>query len=303
MKERRIHKQVSVMKYNQVAEGIQPGEGSLDLEAFPIPPHLPAIIPQGHPLIARGRNQLYPSLPQPVAQWVAVIGLVCNHSLGLLLRSAPPPPRNPDLFQGSFKQGHLRRAGRSHLGGHRKPLSICNHHPLRTLAPLGFPDSIAPFFAGAKLPSAKVSSHSNRPLASNSPRNSCMISSHNPSSAHHRILRQQVEGLGYLSGRSRQRAPVLRTQRIPSRQRRLSAQGRPPFFPLGNCGNKGSSFSHIRSVKSSCRAMDSSTTIMPQFNNYFNLLQRTKTGYETTCSKASHTISPILFVITFGVPR
>jgi hypothetical protein len=30
-----------------------------------------------------------------------------------------------------------------------------DHHPLRPLAPLGFSDSAAPFFAGAKLPSSK----------------------------------------------------------------------------------------------------------------------------------------------------
>jgi hypothetical protein len=35
----------------------------------------------------------------------------------------------------------------------RKAAAVDHHHPLRPLAPLGFPDSTAPFFAGAKLPS------------------------------------------------------------------------------------------------------------------------------------------------------
>jgi hypothetical protein len=34
----------------------------------------------------------------------------------------------------------------------RKTAAVDHHHPLRPLAPLGFSDSAAPFFAGAKLP-------------------------------------------------------------------------------------------------------------------------------------------------------
>ena len=37
----------------------------------------------------------------------------------------------------------------------RNTLAVDHHHPLRSLAPLGFSDSCAPFFAGAKLPSRK----------------------------------------------------------------------------------------------------------------------------------------------------
>jgi hypothetical protein len=46
-----------------------------------------------------------------------------------------------------------------------------------------------------------------------------------------------VLGLGYLSGKSFQRAPVLRIQRMPSSTRRLSAQGRPLLERLGSSGS------------------------------------------------------------------
>jgi hypothetical protein len=55
-----------------------------------------------------------------------------------------------------------------------------------------------------------------------------------------------VLGLGYSGGRSRQRAPVLSTHKMPSSTLRLSAHGRPR--PEG-CGSNGSIFFHCSSVK------------------------------------------------------
>jgi hypothetical protein len=56
---------------------------------------------------------------------------------------------------------------------------------------------------------------------------------------------------GYLSGKSCQRAPVFRTQRIPLRTSRLFLQGRP--LPSGlrtGSGIKGSNMAHCSFVKS-----------------------------------------------------
>jgi hypothetical protein len=61
-------------------------------------------------------------------------------------------------------------------------------------------------------------------------------------------LRQQVEGLEYLFGKSAQGAPVRRTQRIPSKTLRLSAQGLPPFFDFLGFGNNASIFFHCSFV-------------------------------------------------------
>jgi hypothetical protein len=127
----------------------------------------------------------------------------------------------------------------------------------------------------------KTSSHSSRPLESNSASIEHQMSCQRSASAHMYIRRQQVEGDGYSSGRSCQLAPVFKIQRIPSRQRRLSAQGRPPFLPLGRRGSNGSSFSHIASVRNLRRAMESSYSIVNGFVHKINLLKNQKSGYET----------------------
>jgi hypothetical protein len=67
--------------------------------------------------------------------------------------------------------------------------------------------------------------------------------------------RQQVEGSGYSSGRSRHLAPVLRTQRIPSKHARSSAGGRPPFGLGGRGGINGLIFSHCSSVNIGFRTL------------------------------------------------
>jgi hypothetical protein len=69
-----------------------------------------------------------------------------------------------------------------------------------------------------------------------------------PASCQSLKRRQQVEGSGYSAGRSRHLAPVLRTQRIPSRQARSSAGGRPPLGRGGRGGINGLIFSHCSSV-------------------------------------------------------
>jgi hypothetical protein len=272
MKERQIHHQVPLMPHQQAAESSNPGKGSFHFPPFLIATELSAVHHDRFPVFA-GRDDQLDSLPfQPVPKLIVVMPFIGNHSLRLLFRPAPSFPRHPDRFQRGFEERVLGWVSRNNPSPQWNPFAIDHHQPLRTLAPLGLPDSIAPFFAGAKLPSAKVSSHFNRPLASNSPNKVCQIFTQIPSSSHWRIRRQQVEGLGYSSGRSHQRAPVLQSQRIPSRHRRFSTQGRPPLFPWGGFGIKGSSFFHIRLVKSFCRAMESSTAIMPDINNDFNRL-------------------------------
>src|SRR5712671_2723314 len=121
-------------------------------------------------------------------------------------------------------------------------------HPLRPLAPLGFSDSAAPFFAGAKLPSKNDSLHFNCWRSFNSLRNARQTFIQTPCSSQSRSRRQQVEGCGYSSGKSCQRAPLRRIHRIPSRTRRLSIHGRPPLRCLRGLGSKGAIFFHCTSV-------------------------------------------------------
>jgi hypothetical protein len=63
-----------------------------------------------------------------------------------------------------------------------------------------------------------------------------------------------VLGDGYRSGKSRQRAPLRSTHRIPSKHARSSAGGRPPRGDRFRFGMKALICSHCSSLtKTSCR--------------------------------------------------
>jgi hypothetical protein len=108
--------------------------------------------------------------------------------------------------------------------------------------------------AGAKLPSRKHSSHLSRPLPSSAPSNARHASSHTSCSSHCFSRRQQVAGDGYLSGKNRHAAPVCNTHKMPSKQARFDAQGRPRLsLRRFGSGKRGSINSHCASVNSSNR--------------------------------------------------
>jgi hypothetical protein len=132
----------------------------------------------------------------------------------------------------------------------RKTLAVDHHHPLRPLAPLGFADACAPFWAGAKLPSRNASLHCNCWRSFNSARNARQIVSQTPCSSQSRSRRQQVDGEGNSAGKSCQRAPLRSIHKIPSSTARWSLGGRPPRG-RGRCrGSNGWIFSHCASVSS-----------------------------------------------------
>jgi hypothetical protein len=92
-----------------------------------------------------------------------------------------------------------------------------------------------------------------RPRASSWPRKARHMASHVPSSSHCRIRRQQVDPLGYPSGRSRHRAPVFSTHRIPSTTARWLMRGRPPLRERRGRGRCGSMWTHCASVTRTLR--------------------------------------------------
>ena len=97
-----------------------------------------------------------------------------------------------------------------------------------------------PFFAGAKLPSRKASSHFNKPSSSNAPSNVRQTRSQTPTSSHCFSRRQQVDREGYSSGRKCHAALVCNTHKMPTRQPRFGAAGLPRLslrrFGSGNWG-------------------------------------------------------------------
>jgi hypothetical protein len=205
------------------------------------------------PVTSMRREQNDASLFQAFPQRITVVGFVGNHSFGPCFRSSRPCARHSNGVQGSFCKLYFRWRGRFKEASQRNTLAIDHHHPLRSLAPLGFSDSRAPFFAGTKLPSMKVSSQSRSPRWSSCERKALHISTQTPSSSHFFSRRQQVAGLGYLSGRSLHLAPVRATHKMPSNTKRSSALRRPPFGLRVSGGNKGSIRLHCSSVSSCVR--------------------------------------------------
>ncbi len=205
-----------------------------------------AILPVRH-------DQLDAPFPKSLTQRVGVVCPVCDHALGLL----PRPSfwaRHADFSERGLRKCSFSRRGTFEPNSQRKTLTVDQYHPLRSLATLGFTDGCAPFFAGAKLPSKKVSSHLSNPSPSNAPSRVRHASSQTPSSSHCFSRRQQVDGEGNSSGRKRHAAPVCRIQRMPSKQARFDAHGRPRRSrrSLG-WGSNGSISSHCSSVNSFCR--------------------------------------------------
>ena len=236
------------------AELTKPGVGSFDDPSSFVTAQLTAVLEAPlDPIEAVGHDQVDAAFLESHTQWIGVVGAVGDHALGLLSRPALGA-RDVDLGERGFRKRNFCRCGTFQPNSQRKTPTVDQYHPLRSLAALGFTDGEAPFLAGAKLPSMKVSSHFSRPLASSEPSRARHASSQTPCSSHCFNRRQQVAGEGYLSGRKRHAAPVWSTHRMPSRHARFAAQGRPRLSlrRLGS-GNRGSIFCHWASVSNSNR--------------------------------------------------
>jgi len=240
----------------QSSKLVEPGVGTLDDPSTFVSAQFPPVFVA--PLLVVlpiWGDQFDASLLQPLAQWVRVVGTVGDYPFRLLTR-ATFGSGDADFFQCGFRKRSFSRRGTFKPNSQRKTLTVDQYHPLRSLAAFGFTDCGAPFLAGAKLPSRKASSHRSNPSPSNAPSNVRQASSQTSCSSHCFKRLQQVVGDGYLSGRNRQAAPVHNTQRMPSRQSRFDAQGRPRLSRrrLGS-GNSGSIRDHCASVNSSNRRL------------------------------------------------
>ena len=184
------------MTNQQAAELTQPGIGSLHNPAAFVTPHFASIfIAPSLVVLPIGRNQLNGPFLQSLAQRIGVVASISNYALGLLPRPAFRA-WDADFGERGFRKLNFCRRGTFQPNSQRKTLTVDQYHPLRALAPLGFTHSEAPFFAGAKLPSKKVSSHLSRPSSSSAPNSARQASSQTPSSSHCFSRRQQVAGEG-----------------------------------------------------------------------------------------------------------
>ncbi len=242
------------MADQQSTELPEPGVGALDDPAAFVATQLSAILIS--PLLVVfpvRRDQFDPASLPSLSQRIGVVAAIGNHPFRLLARPAPWPG-DADFGERGIRKRNFSRRGTFQPNSQRNTLTVSQYHPLRSLAALGFTDRRAPFFAGAKLPSRKASSHFSRPSRSKAPSNVRQALSQTPSSSHCFSLRQQVEGDGYSPGKNRHAAPVCRTHRMPSKHARFDAHGRPRLSLLRRgSGNNGPTISHCSSDNSFCR--------------------------------------------------
>ncbi len=242
------------MANEESAELTEPCVGALDDPASLVSPESPAVLVLPLLVVFPVRDdEVDAAFLEPLAQWIGVVGAVGDHALWLRSRSAFGA-RDFHFGERGFRKRNFSRRGTFEPNSQRKTATVDQYHPLRALAALGFTDCGAPFFAGAKLPSRNVSSHFSRPSPSSAPNSARQASSHTPCSSHCFKRRQQVAGEGYLSGKNLHAAPVCSTHRMPSRQARFDAHGRPRLsLRCFGSGSRGSISSHCRSLNNSNR--------------------------------------------------
>jgi hypothetical protein len=242
------------MTHKESTELTEPCVGALDDPASLVASELSTIlIASEFAVLAVRDDELDASFVQPFTQWIGVVGAVGDHPFWLLSRTAFWT-RDFDFGERGFGKRNFSRRGTFEPNSQRKTATVDQYHPLRPLATLGLTDGRAPFFAGAKLPSRNVSSHFSRPSPSSAPSSARHASSQTSCSSHCFNRRQQVAGEGYFSGKNRHAAPVCNTQRMPSRQARLEAHGRPRLSLRSfGSGSSGSTNSHCASFNSSNR--------------------------------------------------
>ena len=231
------------MANEQMAKRAKPGDRAFDDPALMVDAQATPVFERPvHSAALVRRDERNPASCHPAAQAVTVIALVADQSA----RQAAMR-RQPRLERFVDEAGVGRRGWREAYS-QRKTLTLHQYHALCAFPAPGKPDVGAPFFAAAKVPSMNAVSHCSRPRASSSARNARQMRSHVPSSSQRFKRRQHVAGLGYSLGRSRQRAPVFSTHRMPSMTARLAIHGRPPRAVRGRRGRCGSILAHCASL-------------------------------------------------------
>ena len=272
MKKSTIDRQRPIIAHCQSPVVAEPGEGALDDPAPPVAPQRSAILRRRFaPTFAVWNDRFDPAATQLFTQPIAIVATVHDHALGFLSRSSRAMPTSyADRGEGRLRELDFRRGCRVKVVSQRNTRAVDHHHPLRPLAPLGFSDCVAPFLAGAKLPSRNDSLHFSCCRSFNSLRNARQISSQTSCSSQSRKRRQHVAGEGNSSGKSHQRAPLRKIHKMPSSTLRSSFGGRPPFGRLGRFGSKGRIISHWASVSSRpYRAIGPPSALLPLLIAYF----------------------------------
>jgi hypothetical protein len=171
MKERSVHQNMALPTHHQAANMAEPRNRPLHLPPAFIAPQLPSIWPWWPcAVFAMGTDQINAASGPALPQRVRVTGLLIEQGRGALPWASPPLTGHGNGRPGRLYPLHFGGGRRVQEVSQRNPWAVDPHHPRRAFAPCGFANAGAPFFAGAKLPSAKAADPSSWPWASRWPR-------------------------------------------------------------------------------------------------------------------------------------
>jgi hypothetical protein len=227
MEEALVEKEEPIVADEETAKVAQMSEGALDFPALAIAPQRASVLKDNSTAAPMRTDQLNPTGRQALTEALGVVSPVTNEPLWAGAGTTCTRTGHLHCPQGFFGKGDLRGRGAKESTSQRNTLAVCHHHPLRTFATFGFTHAEPLFLAAAKLPSINTSLQLSFPCSSSSQRKRRHSVSHTSSSSQSRSRRQQVLALGYFWGRSRQRAPLRSTHRMPSKTARSSARGPP----------------------------------------------------------------------------
>ena len=231
-----IHFRVSFPTNNQSSEIAQPRHCPFNFPSMTIASKCSTILNVFASTPSGRNNEIYASAFKICAQTFRVVSFITNQTFRLT-RQILDRCLDRNLFVRTCPvKGHCQR----------NSFAVRHHHKLRTLATPCVIDFRAPFLATIKWPSIKHCAQWIRRRLSNSRIKLCQILSHTPCSSQSLNRLQHVLGLGYSLGKSFHLAPLLNTQKMPSKTSRFFFQGRPLLF---NLGSKGSIFFHCFSLR------------------------------------------------------
>jgi len=230
---------------NETSEVLEPGKQTLNLPTLSVSPQYSAILAvRFNTIIFMWCDHLNTTFPfQSFIKFVTVIRSVADNFIRYIFKKTG--------IKSIIDKCYFMRVSTGCINGDRKTESVCKAHNFGSLAPFGFAHTIAPFFAGAKVPSIKPSLKSIPPRSFRSLANPERILANTPDSVHSWKRRWHVLLGGYRSGKSFQGAPVRNIQRIPFSTALKSCGGLPDFpGPAFGFGMYCSIFFHCSFVRS-----------------------------------------------------
>ena len=269
---------------HQPPEILQPRNRTFDFPAFAVTSQRSTILRPASLAVPFVRtDQLDAPFPaQPFPQRIAVGRFVINQPRRIAVRQH-------GAIQQRFDQCHFTRRGTMDVGIQRSSVAVNEQHDFGSLAPFGGADVFAPFFAAANVPSAIPSDQSSSRRRSSSSNNRAQAIRKTPDSVHCLNRRQHVVKEGKDFGKSFHRAPLMSTHKIPSKQARGGAGGRPPHRVVGSQGKRSSLRSHC--------SRHLSNRLMPG-----SCVERSVLAAERYCSRERNRFS-IGFMVKFPFRR